>query len=228
MKPKILLADDEKDIVEFLKYNLESEGFEVISAFDGQQALSKMVYEPDLVVLDIMMPKLNGYEVCKQIRLKKNFENIPIIFLTAKISELDELRGFEVGADDYLKKPISPKMLVARVKSKLKRTKSQQSEIKTRVKLGPIEIDKERFTVKVDGEEIAFPKKEFEILHFLIINKGKVFPRDVLLNEIWGNDIFVVDRTIDVHIRKIREKLGMYSKLIETVKGVGYRIKDVE
>ncbi|GBD91009.1 transcriptional regulatory protein YycF [bacterium BMS3Abin04] len=231
MKTKILLVDDEKDIVEFLQYNLEQEGFEVFSAFDGEMALAKMTNNPDLIVLDIMMPKMNGYEVCKKVRSNKNYDDIPIIFLTAKTSELDELKGFDLGADDYIKKPISPKMLVARVKSKLKKNKTSQSGIKqkeTKLKLGPIEIDRERFTVTVDGEIIAFPKKEFEILHFLISNKGKVFPRDVLLNEIWGLNVYVVDRTVDVHVRKIREKLGKYSTLIQTVKGVGYRFKDVE
>lgn len=231
MKAKILLVDDEKDIVEFLQYNLEQEGFDVISAFDGEMALAKIINNPDLIVLDIMMPKMNGYEVCEKIRSNKNYDDIPIIFLTAKTSELDELKGFDLGADDYIKKPISPKMLVARVKSKLKKNKKLQSGItqnKTRLTLGPIVIDKERFTVAVDGKIVAFTKKEFEILHFLISNKGKVFPRDILLNEIWGLNVYVVDRTIDVHVRKIREKLGKYSTLIQTVKGVGYRFKDVE
>ena len=226
---KILLVDDEKDIVEFLQYNLESEGFEVIPAYDGEMALSKMEMNPDLIVLDVMMPKMNGYDVCKQIRMNEKYDNIPIIFLTAKTSEFDELKGFDVGADDYVKKPISPKMLVARVKSKLKRS-SKLSEstklISSTISIGPLEINKDKFEVKVDGEHIVFPKKEFAILYYLAKKPGKVFPRDRILNDVWGEDIFVIERTVDVHIRKIREKLGEYANLIETIKGVGYRFKE--
>ena len=226
---KILLVDDEKDIVEFLQYNLESEGFEVIRAYDGEMALSKMKENPDLVVLDVMMPKMNGYDVCKKIRMDKNFSKVPIIFLTAKTSEFDELKGFDLGADDYIKKPISPKMLVARVKSKLKRTqKDEESALPTNtiIKIGPLEIDKEKYEVKIEGNVIVLPKKEFAILSYLAKKPGKVFPRDRILNDVWGEDVFVVERTVDVHVRKIREKLGKHSELIETIKGVGYRFKE--
>lgn len=226
---KILLVDDEKDIVEFLQYNLESEGFEVISAFDGEAALSRMEDNPDLVVLDVMMPVMNGYEVCKKIRMNEEFDNVPIIFLTAKTSEFDELKGFDLGADDYIKKPISPKMLVARVKSKLKRSAKLDKEIQilsSVLTIGPLEINKDKFEVKIDGEVIVLPKKEFAILHYLAKKPGKVFPRDRILNDVWGEDIYVIERTVDVHVRKIREKLGEHSNLIETIKGVGYRFKE--
>jgi two-component system alkaline phosphatase synthesis response regulator PhoP len=227
--PKILLVDDEKDIVEFLQYNLEAEGFEVISAYDGEAALSQMKEMPDLVVLDVMMPKMNGYDVCKQIRLNELYDEIPVIFLTAKTSEFDELKGFDLGADDYIKKPISPKMLVARVKSKLKRSKSnKEKELQqsSTISIGPLQINKDKYIVKLDGEQIILPKKEFSILYYLAKKPGKVFPRDKILNDVWGEDIFVVERTVDVHVRKIREKFGKYSNLIETIKGVGYRFKE--
>jgi len=226
---KILLVDDEKDIVEFLQYNLESEGFEVISAYDGEMALDKVVEKPNLIVLDVMMPKMNGYEVCKNIRMNEEYDDIPIIFLTAKTSEFDELKGFDLGADDYIKKPISPKMLVARVKSKLKRVVKTEEEVKqisSTISIGPLEINKDKFEVRVDGEIVILPKKEFAILHYLAKKPGKVFPRDRILNDVWGEDIYVIERTVDVHVRKIREKLGKHSNLIETIKGVGYRFKE--
>jgi two-component system alkaline phosphatase synthesis response regulator PhoP len=227
---KILLVDDEKDIVEFLQYNLEAEGFEVISAYDGEMAILKMEEKPDLVVLDVMMPKMNGYEVCKQIRMNNDYDNIPVIFLTAKTSEFDELKGFDLGADDYIKKPISPKMLVARVKSKIKRTTPSEEKLiedSSKISIGPLEIDKDKYEVKIDGKIIVLPKKEFSILFYLAQKPGKVFPRDRILNDVWGEDIFVIERTVDVHIRKIREKLGDYANLIETVKGVGYRFSEI-
>lgn len=230
MKPKILLVDDEKDIVEFLQYNLEIEGYEVISAYDGEMALQKMEENPDLVVLDIAMPKLNGYEVCKKIREDESKKNIPIIFLTAKITELDELKGFEVGADDYIKKPISPKMLVARIKSKLKRFETEKLLSVNNghvIKVGPLQINLDKYEVLIDDEKIILPKKEFAVLAYLANKPGKVFPRERILNDVWGENIFVVERTIDVHVRKIREKLGKYSELIETIKGVGYRFKEI-
>lgn len=227
---KILLVDDEKDIVEFLKYNLELEKFEVIVGFNGEEAIEKLNENPDLIVLDIMMPKLDGFETCKMIREKKGFEVTPIIFLTAKAGEANEIKGLELGASDYIQKPISPKKLIARVKSNLRKSEystNQQSE-PIKIKYGPIDINKEKYEVHIDGEKKIFPRKEFEVLYFLVNNPGKVFGREVLLKEIWGADVYVVDRTVDVHIRKIREKLDNYSDLIETVKGVGYRLKSVE
>lgn len=228
MKYKILLADDEKDIVEFLKYNLEEEGFSVITAYDGKEALEKLSQKPDLILLDVMMPKMDGYEVCSKIRAMNDFNNVPIIFLTAKVAEIDEVHGLNIGANDFIKKPISPKTLIARLKANLRKKESETPEPEAMsISIGPLEINLEKYTVTLNGKSIVLPKKEFEILSFLSSNPGKVFPREKILGEVWGGDIFVVERTIDVHVRKIREKLGKYSDLIETIKGVGYRFKDV-
>lgn len=228
MKYKILLADDEKDIVEFLKYNLEEEGFSVITAYDGNEALEKLSQKPDLILLDVMMPKMDGYEVCSKIRAMNDFNNVPIIFLTAKVAEIDEVHGLNIGANDFIKKPISPKTLIARLKANLRKKESETPEPEAMsISIGPLEINIEKYTVTLNGKSIVLPKKEFEILSFLSSNPGKVFPREKILGEVWGGDIFVVERTIDVHVRKIREKLGKYSDLIETIKGVGYRFKDV-
>lgn len=227
---KILLADDEKDIVEFLQYNLEQEGFEVIAAYDGAEAIQKIAKKPELIILDVMMPKLNGFEVCKKIRETEGFENVPVIFLTAKSSEMDEIRGLELGADDFIKKPISPKKLIARVKANLRKREFANSSngSPASIKIGPLEIDRDKYMVYIDGEQVVFPRKEFEILSYLANHPGKVFPRDTILKDVWGADIFVVERTVDVHIRKIREKLDKHENLIETVKGVGYRFKIME
>lgn len=230
MKTKILVVDDEKDIVEMLQYNLQQEGFEVLTAYDGQEALDKLPNSPDLIILDVMMPKMDGYEVCSKMRKMNGYENIPIVFLTAKSGEIDEVHGLNIGADDYIQKPISPKVLVARVKSNLRKSQAGGNG-NTREKIiniGPLYIDRDKYTVKLNGTNIVFPKKEFEILSYLASQPGKVFPRDQILSDVWGSDIYVVERTIDVHVRKIREKLGDYSVMIETVKGVGYRFKGVE
>lgn len=231
MKAKILLADDEKDIVEFLEYNLASEGFEVIAAYDGKEALEKLSHKPDLIILDVMMPEYDGYEVCRQIRKNELFSNTPVIFLTAKSSEVDEIKGLELGADDFIGKPISPKKLVARVKANLRKSESQTSDSAAIgenpvIKIGPLEINRDKYEVLLDGENIIFPRKEFEILSYLASKPGKVFGREAILHDIWGTDVFVVDRTIDVHIRKIREKLEDYADMIETIKGVGYRFRN--
>ena len=226
MKAKILLADDEEDIIEFLKYNLEIEGFEVITAYDGDEVMSKIIENPDLILLDIMMPKIDGFEVCRRIRKLPGFEKTPVIFLTARSGELDEIQGLEIGANDYIKKPISPKKLIARVKANL-RNMEPASEPAI-INIGPLVIDKDNYTVFVGKDERIFPRKEFELLYYLANHPGKVFSRDVLLKDIWGTGVYVVDRTIDVHIRKIREKLDGHSDLIETIKGVGYRFKRVE
>ena len=228
MKTKILLVDDEPDIVEFLEYNLTQEGFDVIKAYDGIEALNQIKENPDLILLDIMMPKMNGYEVCKSIRSMKGYEKIPVVFLTAKSGEVDEILGLELGANDYIQKPISPKKLVARVKSNLRKGTAEIKQKPIKVSIGPLVIDREKYVVYIDGNETVFPKKEFEVLFYLANNPGRVFSREILLKDVWGNDVYVVDRTIDVHIRKIREKLDQHSDLIETVKGVGYRFKSVE
>ena len=230
MQTKILLVDDEKDIVEFLQYNLVQEGFKVITAYNGKEALEKISQKPDLIILDVMMPKMDGYEVCSKIRSMDEFKNTLIIFLTAKASEQDEVLGLNIGADDFIQKPISPKKLTARVKSNLRKLETTQAEMGKvkEIKAGPLTIDREKYSVSLDGKQIVFPKKEFEILAYLASNPGKVFHRDKILSDIWGTEIFVVERTIDVHVRKIREKLGGHADLIETIKGVGYRFKSNE
>ncbi len=222
---KILIVDDEKDIVEFIQYNLEQEGFKVIIAYNGEEAIDKIKEKPDFVVLDVMMPGFDGYEVCKKIRAKEKYKNIPILFLTAKSSEQDEVYGLNIGADDYIAKPVSIKKLIARIKSNLRRSATSGEEDST-IEAGPIKIDKEKYVVYLNKKELIFPRKEFELLYYLVRKIGKVVPRDKILTTVWGEDVYVGDRTIDVHIRKIREKLGKYSNLIETVKGVGYRFKE--
>jgi two-component system alkaline phosphatase synthesis response regulator PhoP len=230
MKTKILLVDDEKDIVEFLQYNLVQQGFEVITAYNGMEALKKLSEKPDLVILDIMMPQLNGYDVCKKIRAIAEYRFTPVIFLTAKSSEVDEIRGLEIGGNDFIQKPISPKKLIARVNSNLRKDvkKSEEKALPAHIKIGPLYIDRNKYLVNIDGLERIFPRKEFELLFYLANNPEKVYDRDTLLKDVWGLDVYVVDRTIDVHIRKIREKLGKYGDLIETVKGVGYKFKTLE
>lgn len=226
---KILLVDDEKDIVEFLKYNLEQENYDVLVGYNGEEALEKISQKPDLIILDIMMPKMDGYEVCKKIRATKGFENTPVIFLTAKSGETDEIKGLEIGASDYIQKPISPKKLIARVNSNLRKYADiSVAAGPIKIKIGPLEIDKEKFVVSIDGNVKVFPRKEFELLYYLANNPGRVFSRELLLKDVWGANVYVVDRTVDVHIRKIREKLENYSELIETIKGVGYRFQSVE
>jgi two-component system, OmpR family, alkaline phosphatase synthesis response regulator PhoP len=230
MKAKILLVDDEKDIVEFLQYSLLQNGFKVIIAYDGEEALEKISQKPDLIILDVMMPKMNGYEVCERIRKTDEFKHTPIIFLTAKGSETDEVYGLNIGANDFIQKPISPKKLIARVKSNLRNKEIAQIELSPskEIVVGPLVINKEKYSVMLNGKQIILPKKEFEILTYLASNPGKVFHRDKILNDIWGKEVFVVERTVDVHVRKIREKLGANDDLIETIKGVGYRFKDDE
>lgn len=227
---KILLVDDEKDIVEFLKYNLEQNNFSVVVGYNGEEALQLLSEKPDLIILDVMMPKLDGFVTCKKIRERNEFKNVPIMFLTAKDGESNEIKGLELGANDYIQKPISPSKLIARVKSNLRKIESinrQEIDIPNLVSYGPIEINKEKFEVKIEHESKIFPRKEFEVLFFLMNNPGRVFSRDTLLKEVWGFDVYIIDRTVDVHIRKIREKLGRHSHLIETIKGVGYRLKSI-
>ncbi|MGB5849548.1 MAG: response regulator transcription factor [Ignavibacteriaceae bacterium] len=226
---KILLVDDEPDIVEFLKYNLEQNGYDVIVGHDGLQALNKLSENPDLIILDIMMPHLNGYEVYQKIRENKNFKDVPIIFLTAKAGETDEIKGLELGASDFIQKPISPQKLIARIKLNLRKNKVDLTgKDKIKLEVGPLFIDKEKYVVNIDNVETVFPRKEFTLLFFLANNPDRVFSREELLKEVWGNNVYVVDRTVDVHIRKIREKLGKHAYLIDTIKGVGYKFKSVE
>ncbi|MCW9095141.1 MAG: response regulator transcription factor [Ignavibacteriaceae bacterium] len=227
---KILLVDDEEDILEFLKYNLERENFEVLVSTNGEDALKQLSQSPDLIVLDIMMPGMDGFELYELIKKNKESQEIPIIFLTAKSGETDEIKGLDLGASDYIQKPISPKKLIARIKSNLRKSIGQEKKKQEpkEVKIGPLVIDVEKFVVKIEGRQKFFPRKEFQLLYFFANNPGKVVNRETLLKEIWGNDVYVIDRTIDVHIRKIREKLGKHSELIETVKGIGYRFKNIQ
>jgi len=227
---KILVVDDEQDIVELVAYNLKKEGYTVFTATDGGVALDIARQEqPDVVILDVMMPGYDGFEVCRMIRQTPHIANASIIFLTAKSGEIDQILGLELGADDYIQKPVSPRVLVARVKSVMRRSAER---IRTETIVAPeilqieeIEINRQNYTVKVSGAETFFPKKEFELLAFLATNRGKVFTRESLLKRIWGESVFVVDRTVDVHVSKVREKLGRYGAYIETVKGVGYRFR---
>jgi two-component system alkaline phosphatase synthesis response regulator PhoP len=226
---KILLVDDEPDIVEFLKYNLEQNGYDVIVGHDGLEALKKLSENPDLIILDIMMPHLDGYEVYNKIRENKNFTDVPIIFLTAKSGETDEIKSLELGTSDFIQKPISPKILIARVKLNLRKNKVDLTGNDIlKLEIGPLVIDQEKYVVNIDNVETILPRKEFDLLFFLANNPDRVFSRDVLLKEVWGDDVYVVDRTVDVHIRKIREKLGKHAYLIDTIKGVGYKFKSVE
>jgi len=227
---KILLVDDEVDILEFLKYNVEQQGFEVLVSTNGKDALKKILQNPDLIVLDIMMPGMDGFELYQQIKSNKSSRDIPIIFLTAKSGETDEIKGLDLGASDYIQKPISPKKLIARIKSNLRKSPALEKKSKEaeNLKIGPLEINIEKFAIKVDNKLKFFPRKEFQLLYFLASNPGKVMKRETILKEIWGNDVYVIDRTIDVHIRKVREKLDKHSGIIETIKGVGYRFKHNE
>jgi two-component system alkaline phosphatase synthesis response regulator PhoP len=228
MKRKVMVVDDEKDIVELLSYNLKKEGYDVIVAHDGQQALDKAGARPDLILLDLMMPVLDGFETCRRLKIDPATSHIPIVFLTARSGEVDEVLGLELGADDYIQKPISPRKLVARVKAIFRRQDSAAGDAAATdiITVDRLEINRSNYTVKLGKKEVFFPKKEFEILSVLAGNRGKVFSREMLLNAIWGTDVVVVDRTIDVHIRKIREKLGDDAAAIETIKGVGYRYRE--
>jgi len=185
--------------------------------------------KPALILLDIMMPELNGFEVCKKLKSEPSTNKIPVIFLTAKENEIDEIVGLELGADDYIQKPISPRKVMARIKSVLRRSNidaDSMQQIEEIVRFRNLEVDSVSHSVKINKKEVFFPKKEFQLLHFLLSNRGRVFSREILLNQIWGENIYVIDRTIDVHIAKVREKLGEYADYIETIKGLGYRFKD--
>lgn len=232
VKKKILVVDDEKDIVDILKYNLEKEHeFEILTAYNGKEALELVENHPDLILLDIMMPELNGFEVCKQLKQNPATAKIPVIFLTAKENEIDEILGLELGADDYIHKPLSPRKVIARVKSVIRRSNveaERNTKLDEIIKFKNLEVDSVTHSVKINKKEIFFPKKEFQLLHFLIANRGRVFSREILLNQIWGENIYVVDRTVDVHVAKVREKLGEYNDYIETIKGLGYRFKEAK
>jgi len=217
---KILIADDEADILEIVGYNLTKEGYQVTTAKDGDEALAKAkMVKPELIILDIMMPKKNGVEVCEILRTKPAFKDTLIIFLTALSDESSTVKGLETGADDYISKPISPKVLLSKVNALFRRVKPEQGM--TVLRNGNLEIDPVKFEVTIDGRPATLAKKEFELLYMLASKPGRVFLRNEILNQVWGNEVIVGDRTIDVHIRKIRQKLGV--DCITTVKGVGYK-----
>jgi len=224
----VLVVDDERDIVDLIRYNLHKEGYEVVAAYNGKEALERMSIKPDLVILDLMMPVLDGFETCRRLKNNPATARIPIVFLTASSSEVDEVLGLEMGAEDYIQKPISPRKLVARVKAVLRRQdRAAQARLDMPViRAGRLVVNRSTYTVLLGKREIFFPKKEFELLAILAANPGKVFSRESLLNNIWGSEVVVIDRTVDVHIRKIREKLGDDAAAIETVKGVGYRFRE--
>jgi len=218
---KILLVDDEPDILEIVGYNLKNQGYQVYSANNGVEALktAKKII-PNLILLDIMMPEMDGIETCEKIRTLKSLENTLIAFLTARNEDYSQVAGFDAGADDYITKPIKPKVLISKVKSLLRRLKSE-SQQDSIVEVGNITINREEYLVLKDKGKIFLPRKEFELLSLLTSKPGKVFKRDTILNRVWGNEVVVGGRTIDVHIRKLREKLG--DNHFKTVKGVGYK-----
>jgi two-component system alkaline phosphatase synthesis response regulator PhoP len=218
---KILLVDDEPDIIEFLSYNLKKEGYQVHTALNGKDAIVLAKKEfPQLILLDVMMPELDGIEVCRELRQVKGMENTVIAFLTARSEDYSHIAGFEAGADDYINKPIKPRVLISRIKALLRRTPSGGAT-DDNMELGGLRIDRESYLVIHNGTELSLPKKEFELLSLLASRPGKVFGRDEILDRVWGGDVVVGDRTIDVHIRKLREKIG--DNFIRTVKGVGYK-----
>jgi len=219
---KILVVDDEDDILEFIEYNLKKEGYEVHLAHNGQEAITigKKI-KPDLVLLDVMMPVMDGIEACKLMKSDKSFSKSFIIFLTARSEEYSEIAGFNAGADDYIAKPIKPRVLLSRLSAILRRKNKEIVESKLTV--GDLIIDRETFLVYRGDHKIQLARKEFELLHLLAGKPGKVFTREHILEKVWGDDVLVVDRTIDVHIRKIREKIG--DEYIGTVKGVGYKFE---
>ncbi len=219
---KILIVDDEVDILDLLAYNLEKEGFKVERAMDGEMAIEMATsFRPDMILLDIMMPKMDGIETCRRIREIPGLEGIYVVFLTARSEEYSELAGFEVGGDDYIAKPIKPRVLMSRLKAILRRKSGTTDEEEGEVlRVHDLEIVKDEYVVRKGGETITLPRKEFDLLFFLASKPGKVYRRERLLEKVWG-DVFVVDRTIDVHVRKLREKIG--ESYIVTIKGVGYK-----
>ena len=225
VKPKqILIADDEPDILEIVSYNLGKEGYEVYTAKDGNEAIERAKQlHPDLIILDVMMPKKTGVEVCQILRSQPMFQDTLIIFLTAMSDEASQIKGLETGADDYVNKPISPKVLISRVNALFRRMNKDENGSGKSIVIGNITIDPVKFLVTINEQEVILAKKEFELIYLLASRPGRVFLRNEILSQVWGNDVIVGDRTIDVHIRKIRQKLGV--DCITTVKGVGYKFE---
>jgi len=222
---KILLVDDEPDILEIVGYNLTSGGYQVLTASNGLEAIEVAKKElPKLIILDVMMPKMDGIEACEQLRELPELANTIITFLTARNEDYSQVAGFDAGADDYITKPIRPKVLLSKVKGLLRRATVEKNDLKT-LSIGQLVIDRDEYKILKNGEELVLPRKEFELLSLLASKPGKVFTREEILNTVWGNDVVVGGRTIDVHIRKLREKIGNES--FKTVKGVGYKFVSI-
>jgi two-component system alkaline phosphatase synthesis response regulator PhoP len=223
-KQKILIVDDEPDILELIEYNLKKEGYQVFLARNGQEAVAEAKKSlPDLIVLDIMMPKMDGIEACRIMRTMPEFKNTFMVFLTARSEEYSEIAGFNVGADDYIAKPIKPRALVSRINAILRRNSPTEETPDNKLEIGDLVIDREAYLVYQKGVKVVLAKKEFELLYLLASKPGKVYTREVILKNIWEDSVVVTNRTIDVHIRKLREKLG--DEVVATVKGVGYKFE---
>jgi len=224
-KEKVLIVDDEEDIIEVLQYNLEKEGYTVETAIDGNDAMVKAIqFEPHLIILDIMMPGMDGIEVCQKLRANPKFKNTIIAFLTARSESFTQITALDSGGDDFINKPIKPNVFKSRVKALLRRHIAfSEGDMAQKLIFGDLEIDFEQFSVTIKGKDAGLAKKEFELLSLLASKPGKVFKRNEILNKVWGNDVIVGDRTIDVHIRKLREKIG--NDYIHTMKGVGYKFE---
>ncbi len=223
-KQKILIVDDEPDILELIEYNLKKEGYQVFLARNGQEAVAEAKRAlPDLIVLDIMMPKMDGIEACRIMRTMPEFKNTFMVFLTARSEEYSEIAGFNVGADDYIAKPIKPRALVSRINAILRRNAPAEDVTENKLEIGDLVIDREAYLVFLRGAKVVLAKKEFELLYLLASKPGKVYTREVILKNIWEDSVVVTNRTIDVHIRKLREKLG--DDCVATVKGVGYKFE---
>jgi two-component system alkaline phosphatase synthesis response regulator PhoP len=221
---KILLVDDEPDILEFISYNLKKEGYTVLCASNGTEALGIAKKEmPDLVILDIMMPGMDGIETCREIRENEQLKDVLVVFLTARNEDYSQIAGFEVGADDFINKPVRPRVLLSRIKAVLRRKDRVPSPASKEEMMNGLKIDKEKYSVTLYGKPVNLRKKEFELLALLASKPGKVYGRDEILNKVWGEQVVVGDRTVDVHVNKLREKLG--EKYIRTIKGVGYKFE---
>ena len=221
---KILLVDDEQDILEIVGYNLAQEGYQISTAINGKEAVEKAKKEvPHLIIMDVMMPEMDGMEACENIRKIPELKNVIITFLTARSEDYSQVAGFDAGADDYITKPIKPKLLISKVKALLRRLKEEENSNSETLNVGGIEINREEYKIIKENVEIILPRKEFELFYLLASKPGKVFKREEILDKVWGNEVIVGGRTIDVHIRKLREKIG--DDLFKTIKGVGYKFE---
>lgn len=221
---RILLVDDEPDILEIVGYNLAQEGYQILTASNGKEAIAKAKKDlPHLIIMDVMMPEMDGMEACESIRKIPELSQVIITFLTARSEDYSQVAGFDAGADDYITKPIKPKLLVSKVKALLRRLKDDEKGTAESIRVGSIEINREEYKIIKEDQEIILPRKEFELFYLLASKPGKVFKRDEILDKVWGNEVIVGGRTIDVHIRKLREKIG--DDYFKTIKGVGYKFE---